>query len=71
MRFKKTSRKMGIFIKNLKICKKSAAMEGFFFHRRVLQTKNILKYLLTKIIFVTKICAVISKRQSYIISKRV
>lgn len=44
MRFKKTSLETAFFVKIYKNSQKSAAMEGFFFHRRILQTKNILNY---------------------------
>ena len=70
MSFKKTSREMGFFIKILKNCKKSGDVR-IFSPSPLLRTKIYSIILLTKIIFVTKICAVISKRRSYIISKRV
>lgn len=44
MRFKKTSREMGFFVKILKICKKSAATEGFFPPSPLLRAQILFNY---------------------------
>ncbi len=61
MSFKKTSRERGIL---LKIAKNQRRRKAFFFHHRCCGPKLYEIILLTKIILVTKIYAVISKRKS-------